>query len=167
MDVNEAFKYFTDKLNTITDIYAALKQVKIPHKNIIMDPWMTRGLLTSSRTCTKLLDPNEIYQVLKLLKSKKSIGRDNWSTYFLKLINEKVAISLSILINKSLQTGVFPDSLKIAKTIPIYKVKAKETFSNCRPISLLSVSSDILSVFMLYTQTHAHTVTEQFPCSYD
>ena len=77
MDVNEAFKYFTDKLNTITDIYAALKQVKIPHKNIIMDPWMTRGLLTSSRTCTKLLDLNEIYQILKLLKSKKSIGRDN------------------------------------------------------------------------------------------
>ena len=44
---------------------------------------------------------------------------------------------LSMLINKSLQTGVFPDSLKIAKVIPIYKDKVKENFLNYRPISLL------------------------------
>ena len=54
MDVNEAFNDFTDKLNTITDLYAPLKQAKIPHKCIIRDPWMTQGLLTSLRTCTKL-----------------------------------------------------------------------------------------------------------------
>ena len=28
---NEAFKDLTDKLNTITDLYAPLKQAKIPH----------------------------------------------------------------------------------------------------------------------------------------
>jgi len=65
---------------------------------------------------------------LKLLKPQKSTGHDNLSTYFLKLINEKDATPLSILINKSLLTGVFPDSLKIAKVIPIYKAKVKENF---------------------------------------
>jgi len=60
------------------------------------------------------------------------------------LINEKVAIPPNILINKFLQSGVFPDSLKIAKVIPIYKVKAKEISSNYRPISLLpSVSNNL------------------------
>jgi len=89
-------------------------------------------------------DPNEIYEVLKLLKPKKSTGHDNLSTYFLKLINEKVAIPPSILINKSLQTVVFPDSLKIVKVIQIYNAKAKETFFNYRPISLLPSVSEIL-----------------------
>jgi len=54
MNVNERFVDFIDKLDTITDLYAQLKQVKIPHKYIIRDPWMTLGLFTSSRTCTKL-----------------------------------------------------------------------------------------------------------------
>ena len=71
-------------------------------------------------------DPNEIYQVLNLLKPQKSTGHDNCSTYFKKLTNEKVAIPVNILINKSVQTGDFPESLKIAKVIPIYKAKAKE-----------------------------------------
>ena len=44
-----------------------------------------------------LTDPNEIYQVLKLLKPQKSTGHGNLSTYFLKLINEKVAVPLSKL----------------------------------------------------------------------
>jgi len=89
-------------------------------------------------------DPNEIYQVLKLLKPIKSTGHDNLSTYFLKLINQNVAIPLSILINKSLQSGVFPDSLKIGKVIPIYKAKAKENFSNYRPIASLPSVSKII-----------------------
>ena len=48
-----------------------------------------------------------------------------------------------MLINKSLQIGVFPDSLKIAKVIPVYRVKAKENLSNYRPISLLPAVSKI------------------------
>jgi len=54
MDVRGAFKDFTDKLNTIADLYAPLKQVKMPHIFSIRDPWINRGLLTSTRTCTKL-----------------------------------------------------------------------------------------------------------------
>ena len=73
-------------------------------------------------------NPNEIYQVLKLLKPQKSTGHDNVSTYFLKLINVKVAIPLSILINKSVQTGVFPDSLKLQKLYQYTKPKPKKTF---------------------------------------
>jgi len=87
-------------------------------------------------------DANEIQEVLKLPKPQKSTGHDNLSTYFLKLINENVAIRLSILINKSLQTGVFPHSLKIVKVIPIYK--AKEKLSNYRPPSVSKLFEKIV-----------------------
>jgi len=42
-----------------------------------------------------------------------------------------------ILINKSLVNGVVPNSMKLAKIIPIYKSKDTKLFSNYRPISLL------------------------------
>ena len=43
-----------------------------------------------------------------------------------------------------MSTGYFPESLKIAKVIPIYKAKSRDDFNNYRPISLLSVLSKIL-----------------------
>ena len=79
-----------------------------------------------------------------VLKPKKSTGHDNVSTYLLKSIDEQVSTPISILINKSLETGVFPDSLKLAKVIPIYKAKARENLSNYRPISLLPSLSKLL-----------------------
>ena len=40
--------------------------------------------------------------------------------------------------NISFATGIFPDEMKIAEIIPIYKTGAKDEFNNYRPISLLS-----------------------------
>ena len=51
---------------------------------------------------------------------------------------------LARLINQSLHTGIFPDKLKIAKVIPLFKEKGDDfDFENYRPISLLSVLSKI------------------------
>jgi hypothetical protein len=88
-------------------------------------------------------DPNEIRSIIKLLKPKKSSGMDNLSSWLLKELNSYINVPLSIIINKSMQEGIFPDKLKIAKIIPIYKSKDKEQFSNYRPISLLSSVSKI------------------------
>ncbi len=78
------------------------------------------------------------------MKDKKSSGHDNLSSHFLKLINKEISYPISIILNKSLQNGHVPDSLKLAKIIPIYKAKAKDEFVNYRPISLLPVISKIL-----------------------
>ena len=42
------------------------------------------------------------------------------------------------LINKSFQSGIFPDIFKIAKVTPIFKSESRVRCSNYRPISLLS-----------------------------
>jgi len=52
-------------------------------------------------------------------------------------------IPLSIAINKSMETGVFPSKLKIGKVKSIYKSKDKHSFTNYRPISLLPSISQI------------------------
>ena len=51
---------------------------------------------------------------------------------------------LTILINKSLETGKVPSSFKLAKVIPIYKSKEKDSMNTYRPISLLPCMSKII-----------------------
>ena len=59
-----------------------------------------------------------------------------------------ISSPLSNISNQSLQKGIFPDKLKIAKVIPVYKSEDPCLFVNYRPISLLSNFSTIFERFM-------------------
>ena len=49
-----------------------------------------------------------------------------------------LAQPLTEIINGSLLNGIYPDLLKLAKVIPMFKTDNSANFSNYRPISLLS-----------------------------
>ena len=51
------------------------------------------------------------------------------------------------LINKSLAQGIFPQSFKRAKILPIFKSKGKLNIANYRPISILPVISKVAKQF--------------------
>ena len=51
---------------------------------------------------------------------------------------------ISNLINKSLMSGVFPDTHKIGTIIPLYKGKDIYQITNYRPICLLNAISKII-----------------------
>ena len=44
----------------------------------------------------------------------------------------------------SIESGHVPDTMKLAKVIPIYKSKDKQMLNNYRPISLLPIFSKII-----------------------
>ncbi len=88
-------------------------------------------------------DPDEIISTIRSMKCKKSTGFDNISSWLVKELKSSISDALSIIINKSLEEGLFPERLKIAKIVPIHKSKDKEKFNNYRPISLLSSISKI------------------------
>jgi hypothetical protein len=48
------------------------------------------------------------------------------------------------ITNNILASGIYPEELKVAKIIPLYKKGAHDSANNYRPISLLSVFSKIL-----------------------
>ena len=81
-------------------------------------------------------DDHEILKTLKSMK-KTSSGLNRISTKLLQYWAQSVVDPLTILINRSMAAGLFPDSLKVAKVLPIYKEGDREDFSNYRPISLL------------------------------
>ena len=64
--------------------------------------------------------------------SKSSCGYDGISTRLLKNMKSVLAKPLTVIINQMLTTGIFPDKLKIAKVIPIFKKDDPEIFTNYR-----------------------------------
>ncbi len=59
-------------------------------------------------------------------------------------INKTAVIKpITIIINQTINTGIFPDKLNIAKIIPIFKKDDETQFTNYRPISLLPTISKI------------------------
>ena len=51
-------------------------------------------------------------------------------------------------MNTSIIKGIFPDELKIAKVIPIFKSGNKDLIENYRPISILSVFTKVFEKVM-------------------
>ena len=60
---------------------------------------------------------------------------------------------LTILFNKSLTEGIFPEIMKKADVIPLYKAKDNQETNNYRPISLLLTISKLLEKIM-YKRTY-------------
>ena len=80
----------------------------------------------------------EIDAIISSLNSNKSTGPNSIPLKILKLTQNEISQHLAHIFNLSFMTGVFPDSLKIAKVIPIHKKDSKLIVSNYRPISVLS-----------------------------
>lgn len=85
----------------------------------------------------------EVVSTINDLKNS-SPGIDEISTKIVKNVKAEIVEPLTFLLNWCLQSGDFPNVLKTAKVIPIYKRGDPSMPSNYRPISLLSVFSKIL-----------------------
>ena len=86
----------------------------------------------------------EILHTTTNLKASTSEGFDNISTKMLKQTMKEVATPLAHIVNLSLSHGIFPDDMKLAKIVPIFKNGNTKLFNNYRPISILPAFSKIL-----------------------
>jgi len=72
-------------------------------------------------------------------------------SYFKKTISE-ISIPVTHIINRSLDSGIFPDQLTIAKIIPICKASDCNQLQNYRPISLLPAFSKLFETKNMYNK---------------
>ena len=86
---------------------------------------------------------NELSKIINELDNNKSTGPNSIPVSILKFNKDIFSVILSRIANLSFIQGVFPESLKTAKIIPIFKSGNSMECSNYRPISLLSVVSKI------------------------
>ena len=113
-------KFFENSLNPMQYVKSTLNSISIP-----------------------IISESEVVAAIKSLKNS-SAGYDEVPARVLKQNINIFIKPLTHLINSSIKEGIFPDELKIAKVVPIFKAADKHCIENYRPISVLSVFSKIL-----------------------
>lgn len=87
---------------------------------------------------------DEVKKVVNSLPNKNSCGYDELNTKIIKESINLIAPVLVYLFNMVLIQGIYPNALKLAKVIPLYKRDGRTSVENYRPISLLPIISKIL-----------------------
>lgn len=121
------------------DIAAQIVPPNVPYRISSSNP---RSIFLSSVTAL------EVHRVISSLRTTSSSGFDNINGGCLKRVSWYVVDVLAHLINLSFREGIFPEALKFAVVVPIYKKGDKRAAENYRPISLLSIFSKIYEKLM-------------------
>ena len=114
----------------------------IPKSNDTLSTYLTDAV--GDTLFLKPVTKAEIINLVNNTKSKKSKDHDDIDMCLVKTLIPYLVIPLEHIFNISLQAGVFPDGMKIARVIPLFKNGNINDFTNYRPTSLLSQFSKIL-----------------------
>lgn len=139
-DPNTVSSAFNNHYTTIAHNLAS----KIPFSNI--DP--TIHVIRNPHSF--FLFPTSSIEVQKTIASFKSKGShtDAIPSFIFKRISSYISPLLSNLINNSFLTGIFPDCLKLARVVPIFKSGERNLVTNYRPISTIHFISKIFERIM-------------------
>ena len=85
--------------------------------------------------------PQEIIRIINSFHLNKACGYDDISPFLLKTAAHVIAYPLSIILNHCISLGVFPNQLKVAKVIPVYKSGPLNDLQNLTLTSLVSLKS--------------------------
>ena len=150
-----------------TNLLKKCKNPLIPALTLIINQTLTSGIfpekLMSFENYLKKSNETEfsfsqitekqVETLIDNLSNKHSCGVDGISTNLLKKCKNPLIPALTLIINQTLTSGIFPEKLKVAKVVPLFKT----ILSNYRPISLLPAMSKIFEK-IVYNQLYQYFV---------
>ena len=107
------------------------------------------GIKTNNNSMfIKLITEYDMTNYIKNLDSAKSTKSTSVPIKFIKLSSPIITPIITKIFNHCIEEGVFPDNLKTAEIIPVYKKGDKNQACNHRPISLLDPFSKLFEIHL-------------------
>ncbi|KAK3085705.1 hypothetical protein FSP39_007566 [Pinctada imbricata] len=96
------------------------------------------------------IDINEetVVKCIQKLKPGKSAGPDGFHPRVLKEIANEIALPLSIIFRKSIESGRLPCQWKLGQVTPIFKKGDRNTPGNYRPVSVTAVLCKVMETIV-------------------
>ena len=92
--------------------------------------------------------PGEIEVEIKSLPLNKAPGLYSCPVKILKSVGQLHSKPLASIMNKSIESGIYPSKSKVAEVVAVYKNEDELDPNNYRPISLLSIFNGIFEKLM-------------------
>ena len=155
--VNEEIQPSLSETKTIDDFNSYFVNVGLNNQRTIehVEFNMNQSSRQMQSVFLRPISADEIQSIIGKLKNKTSTGPFGISNKLLKVCESVVSPILATMINRCMSIGYFPEWLKVAKVVPIYKAGDRDTFSNYRPISLLSPISKIFKR-LIYSRIYSY-----------
>ena len=114
---------------------------------------------TDSEITDIILTHADVHSVINFLDKSKATGPDMIHNKLLIATVDIITEPLTILFNRCLNEGIFPNIWKIAHVTPLHKKGPENLCNNYRPISLLSPPSLISLVVSVDVKHHVYLLT--------
>ena len=105
------------------------------------------------------LAPCDNEEIEKIIKSFQNDKASDISILILKKCAPSVSKHLAGFINRCMESGTFPNFLKIGKITPVFKKGDSQIFDNYRPISILPIFGKIFEK-ILYSRLYSFFVSQ-------
>ena len=151
LDIEPFLATVTNEDNDIDSIDFIVKKYN-NHPSILK----IKGHVTNNKSFSfKTISENEILKLIKNLDIHKACVEDDIPTKSLIENSDIISNYIANFYNDSIKNQFFPESLKFANLIPIYKKEDRTNKENYRPVSLLPIISKIFERDM-YNQILNH-----------
>ena len=141
--VNDDINILSELNKHFTSISKIAEQIKTSDQN-----WNSLKRIIDTKLKHKTFEinfitPFEVKKIIEKLDNNKSTGLDGIGPKVIKQCGDTITIAIASIINKSINKGIFPDKLKCARVLPLFKSGSRDDPNNYRPISILPTISKI------------------------
>ena len=127
-DFNDRFRTVLDLTNGFNEQFSTIaSRLSSAQPSNNTDPLEHMNARNPSSFFILPTDANEIARIIDSLPNKSS-SPDQVPTFIYKILKYEISPILNCLFNLSVREGKFPDSLKVARVIPVFKSGDKSCF---------------------------------------